>query len=427
MNTQLSHGEAQPAPQRGSSAKWRIVSPGQVLIVLAVCMALQMTSFVMILPLFARRFSDFGAGVEALGISSMMYALTSTVAAPFMGALADRFGRRPLILVSLAAYVMAFSGYLFASSALTIILFRGFAGAFTAGLIPSVTGMVADVSPTQRRAQWIGIVNGGASIGWIVGPVLGGLLYDRWGYGVPVLLSVIVALVTFALALCAVPETHQQAASSERTFGLDYGQFSLSALRQSLPQSLSTFLVLLSISFAILFAWAFIEPQFMFHAYDTLDWNASMLGVVMSTFGMACTLGEFSLSQLSDRLGRRPVIALGLVLFSAQFIGLALFRSYVLIAITFVIAGLGNALFDPALSAAILDIAPPEHRGRSLGIKSTVASLGNIVGPALVVVVTPFMQAQGIFLIATGIILLITLVSISIHIKPHSSQAVSVA
>ena len=53
-------------------------------------------------------------------------------------------------------------------------------GLVTAGMMPAATGMVADLSPESRRAQWIGILSGGASIGWIAGPVLGGLLYDRW-------------------------------------------------------------------------------------------------------------------------------------------------------------------------------------------------------------------------------------------------------
>ena len=162
MNTQLSHAESQSSSPARSQLHLRATIPHKVMIVLSVCMALQMTSFVMILPLFARRFSEFGAGVEALGASAMAYALTSTLAAPFMGALADRFGRRPLVLVSLAVYILAFAGYLFASSAPAFILLRGLAGAFTAGLIPAVTGIVADLAPTERRAQWIGIVNGGS-------------------------------------------------------------------------------------------------------------------------------------------------------------------------------------------------------------------------------------------------------------------------
>ena len=67
--------------------------PSGILVALALCMALQMTGFVMLLPLFARRFESFGAGVEALGVSAMAYALTSTLAAPFIGVLAERFDR----------------------------------------------------------------------------------------------------------------------------------------------------------------------------------------------------------------------------------------------------------------------------------------------------------------------------------------------
>jgi MFS transporter, DHA1 family, multidrug resistance protein len=392
-------------------------------------MALQMTSFVMILPLFARRFSEFGAGVQALGASAMAYALTSTLAAPFMGALADRFGRRPLVLVSLAVYSLAFAGYLFASSAQAFILLRGLAGAFTAGLIPAVTGIVADLAPAERRAQWIGIVNGGASVGWIAGPLLGGVLYDRWGYGVPFLVSIIMAAITFTTAFLTVPETHnisgRPIAEAERRRRYSKpGNLkpSLTTFRESLPKSLSAFIILLSIYFTVMFAWAFIEPRFMFYAYDDLGWSSSMLGLVMSTYGIAMMLGEFSLSRLSDHLGRRPVIVLGLVLFTAQFIGLAFSRDYVFIAATFVVAGLGNALFDPALSAYILDIAPVNHQARILGIKSTAGSLGNILGPALVVLFTPYLQAQGIFLFATGIVLLITLIGLSVKMEPQLSE-----
>ena len=102
-------------------------------------------------------------------MSAMAYALTSTFAAPFVGMLADRFGRRPIILVSLVAYVLAFSGYLFATTARHADLLRGLAGAFTAGLIPAMTSMRWRPGPGNRRAQWIGIVNGGASAGWIIG------------------------------------------------------------------------------------------------------------------------------------------------------------------------------------------------------------------------------------------------------------------
>lgn len=415
MNMQLMHTVRLPAPPL--PPKPRGLSARQMMFCLAACMALQMTSFVMILPLFARRFGELGAGVSALGASEMAYALAATVSAPFMGALADRFGRRPLVLFSLAVYVGAFTGYLLASSALMLVLLRGLAGALTAGLVPAATGMVADLAPQDRRAQWIGILSGGASVGWIAGPILGGLLYDRWGYAASLVVSIGMAALAFVTALMAIRETRSRIAhgltggsSGTEASRYSYPRSALRELRAALPGSLAPLIMLLITCFVVMFAYAFIEPRLMFYAYDDLGWSSSMLGLMMSTFGVALMLGEFGLGRLSDRIGRKPVIVIGLVLFSAQFIGLALSNNYIWIALSFVIAGLGNALFDPALSASILDMAPSEHQARLLGVKSTVGSIGNILGPALAVLFTPLLHAQGAFLIATCTVLLITLV-----------------
>ena len=392
------------------------MSSRKTIIVLSTCMAIQMTSFVMILPLFARRFSEFGAGVEALGISAMAYALASTLAAPFMGTLADRLGRRPLVLVSLAAYTLAFCGYLLASTATAFIVLRGFAGAFTAGLIPAITGLAADLAPKDRQAQWIGFINGGASIGWIAGPIMGGMIFDRWGYNAALIISITMAIITFIVALLSIPESrlvtmHSISLPEENTkYNLPKSiKFGLLNFRSTLPQHLSTFFVLLLICFAVLFAWAFIESRFMFYAYNDLGWSSSMLGWMMSTYGIALMLGEFGLGRLSDRHGRKPIIIIGLLLFSAQFIGLAFFKNHILIAVTFVIAGLGNGLYDPAVNASILDISPEGHRARILGIKGMLGSAGSILGPALLTLLNSSLNARGIFLIAVGIALLTAL------------------
>ncbi len=267
--------------------------------------------------------------------------------------------------------------------------------------------------------NWIGIMSGGAAVGWIAGPILGGLLYDRWGYAVALLMAIGMAALAFIVALVGVRETSSQQgrqalASSPHVAACRPADLksALRYFRKALPVSPASLALVLLIYFAVMFAWAFIEPRFMFYAYDDLGWSSSMLGLVMSTYGVAMMLGEFGLSRLSDSLGRKPIIVAGLFLFLAQFLGLALSHNYVLIAAVFAIAGLGNALFDPALSASILDIAPPEHQPRILGIKSAVGSVGNILGPALVVLFTPVLQAQGVFLVSAGIVLIAILMTV---------------
>lgn len=398
----------------------QVVDSRKAILGLSSCMALYMTAFVIILPLFARRFDDLGAGVEALGISAMAYALAGTVAAPMMGALADRLGRRPLVIGSLAVNAAALGGYLFAPSAAAFIVLRGLAGTLTAGLVPAVMGLVADLAPTDRRAQWIGYVNAGASFGWIVGPIAGGLLYDAWGYSVAVLVSIVMAIIALLVGFACVPGSrlasgralvHAQRTVVDRSF--PKAAHAWRDLCSTLPESLSSLGVLLFISFAVLFAWSFIEPRFMFYAYNDLDWSSSTLGLMMSAYGVALMLGEISLGRSSDRVGRKPVILAGLILFSAQFIGLACFTHCIPIAVTFVLGGLGNGLYDPALNASILDISPAEHRSRILGIKSMVGSCGSILGPALVALLNSSVDARGIFLISVGVVLLTALVALA--------------
>lgn len=399
-------------PHSASGLRTRSRSPEGVIVALSLCMALQMTSFVIPLPLFALRLEALGAGVKALGISAMAFALTSTLAAPFMGALADRLGRRYLMLVSLAAYVAAYTGYLLAPSAAVFIGVRGLAGAFTAGLMPAVTGLAADLAPGHRVARWLGFMSAGSSLGWAVGPVAGGLIFDRWGYAAALGVTIAMAAAAYLVALLAIPDVRTARPVPAATQGVGQAPGRREPLLRRVGLS-SSLIVLLLLFFAAMFGWAFIEPPFMFHAYNDLEWSSSQLGLVMSTYAVAMFLGGMTLGGLSDRLGRKPVIIVGMVLYSAQFFGLATFRSAVPIVAAFVVAGLGNALFDPTLSASVLEHSPAEHRTSILGIKSMVGSAGTILGSALISMLSTTLEARSAFLIAGAAVLLVTAVGVS--------------
>jgi MFS family permease len=414
----------------------RIATPGTeprrarvIIVLLAVCTALQMTSYGMIFPLFARKIGDFGDSVAVLATSVMAYSLAGVIAAPVMGLLADRHGRRPLILGSFAVFAAAFTGYYLAATSLVFILIRGLAGALTAGLGPATMGLVADIAPDDERARWIGVIGGGTSAGFIVGPVVGGLLYDKWGYGPPFVASIGIALLTLLVAFFAIPETHTRekrtraALSQKRAARLAPEEGTAVSFMASLPHPLLAFSTLLLINLSMVFAWFFIDPQLPFYVFDELEWSTAQFGAVISCYGWATLIGSLTLGRSSDRFGRKPILVVGLVLHAAQYGGLMLTNAYWLIIGAFVIAGLGEALINPALNAAYLDITPVEHRSRAMGIKTAVGSLGSLLAPALVTIMIRYVQPQGMFLISALLILVTALVVFLVLRLPGRTEA----
>lgn len=386
-----------PSPRRARS----------VIILLAASVGLMMTGFGIILPVFARRLGEFGSGVEALGLMTMSFALAQLLAAPLMGTLADRYGRRPLILLSLAAFAAANIGFLLVSSTTGFIIIRVLEGALTAGLFPAAMGIVADVVPEDERARWVGIVMGSYGAGLIFGPVVGGVLYDGWGFAAPFITSAIMAVIAFTAAVVLVPETRtpEQRWREKLRGRREPASVESESFWASLPRPLYVFGTLLVLDFVGVFVFAFVEPQMVFYFYDELDWTTIQFGVVVGAYGLAMVFGQLVLGRSSDRFGRKPLIVLGLLLSTFLYAGLLWITAYPLMLLVAAVAGLGSALTSPALSSYYLDITDKMHRARILGVKESSASLGGVLGPLLLVAVSAAMTAQGIFILA-GIVLL---------------------
>jgi MFS family permease len=189
----------------------------------------------------------------------------------------------------------------------------------------------------------------------------------------------------------------------------------------SIPRPYHTWVVLGAISFIAVFAWRFVEPQFHFFIYDTLGWTSAGFGLAMSGYALLMVFAQTVLGSLSDRFGRRPVLALGLIVHTAQYVALIATRSPIWIALGIAGSGLGEGLFMPALNATYLDLAPEQGRSRAIGFKECMFSLGGLAGPALVVVVTRYLQPATIFIIGGALILgsafLVPLMSHRTHIQ----------
>ena len=371
----------------------------RTILLLSACVALVMTGFGIIMPIFPRRLAELGAGVEVLGLMTMAFMLAQFISAPLMGSLADRIGRKPIILLSLVAFAGANLGYLLVSSVEAFILVRALQGALSAGLYPATMAMVGDLFPQEERARWVGIVSASYMAGFIFGPAIGGFMYDAFGFGAPFTISAIIATIGFVTVLVLVPETRpRHIRDQERRRKVEATE--KESFWASLPRPLTLFGALLLIDFIIVFTFAFVEPEMVFYAYDDLGWTTAQFGIVIGVYALVTAAGQLIAGPISDRFARKPVIIAGILLNATFYIGLIFASEFYLMLIVAAISGAGEALLMPALSAYYLDIAGEQHRSRVMGLKESSAALGGVLGPLMIVLASGVLGPYGVFMVA---------------------------
>jgi MFS family permease len=239
--------------------------------------------------------------------------------------------------------------------------------------------------------------------------VVGGILYDSWGFAAPFVASAVMAILAFITAVVIMPETRTPIVrwreKLRKRRGTAMAPVADDSLWASLPRPYHVFATLLILDFIGVFVFAFVEPQMVFYFYDELNWTTIQFGLVVGAYGLSMVFGQVVLGRSSDRFGRKPIIILGILLATALYAGLVLVTLYPLMLLVAAVAGMGSALIAPALSSYYLDITDERFRSRILGVKESSAALGGVAGPLLLVGVSAAMTAQGVFIIAGAVML----------------------
>lgn len=156
-----------------------------------------MLGFGIILPLLPYYVESFGSGPITIGLLAAAYSLFQLLSAPILGELSDKFGRRPILLFSIGGTALSFGLLGFANSIPLLFLSRIIDGA-SGGNISTAQAYIADITSKENRTQGMGIMMAAFSLGFILGPAMGGLL-SVYGYAVPALVAGAVALVATIL------------------------------------------------------------------------------------------------------------------------------------------------------------------------------------------------------------------------------------
>ena len=310
------------------------------------------------------------------GLIASAYAVFQFLMGPLVGNLGDKFGRRPIFLLSLAGFSIDFLLMGFAPSILWLFIGRSVAGALGAIFGPANAAM-ADISSSEDRAKGFGLVGAAFGIGFIIGPALGGLLSD-FGTRVPFFVASGLAAVTFIYGYFAFPETMPE--ESRRDFSLRRANplGALLALRK-LPGVLGIAVVyLLWVTSTNIYpvSWAYFAPA-------QYGWDSTMVGISLTCVGLSMALVQALLiGKVVTRFGERKTAMIGLCFATSVMVFYAFNKNgAITIAICFVVGIQGMVM--PSINALMSRRTPDNMQGELQGFNGSLAALAALIAPLI--------------------------------------------
>lgn len=340
------------------------------LAILFVIVFIDLLGFGMVIPVMALYAERLGAPDAQIGWLMTGYSAMQFVFTPIWGRLSDRYGRRPLLLLSIVMTAVGFLGYALAPSFAWLLVSRLFAGAATAN-IAIAQAYIADVTPPEGRARGMGLIGAAFGLGFVLGPAIGGLL-SSVSLAVPGYAAAALAAANGLAAFFVLPEPAAHVRAERRPH--------LEALLGGVSRPGIRRLIL--IYFIAILAFSGMEATFALLAVHRYGLDQRQVSYVFALIGVVATVVQGGLiGPLSRRFGERALLVAGLLLQAAALAALPYAGSVAGLLVATVPLAFGSSLTIPSLTSLISRSARAEDQGGTLGIGQSAAALGRIAGP----------------------------------------------
>ncbi|MEE8332986.1 MAG: MFS transporter [Alphaproteobacteria bacterium] len=331
-----------------------------------------------LLPFFAER---FGATPLTVTLLASIYSLAQFIFAPVWGRLSDRWGRRPVLLLTIGGTAAGYLWLAFGDSLLVLFLARAATGAMAANTAV-VQAYVSDVTSTADRARGMGRIGAAHGLGFVLGPAIGGLFAGADpaapNLALPFLFAAGLSALALGIAVFGVSETVSAEQRRAATVG-GLGRIAMFADAVRRP-GLAALLILLTMT---PFVFSGVESIFVLWSEHQLGWGPRQNGWIYTFMGaVAVSVQWLLVGRMAKRFGEVRMIRLGAVLIGAGVMVLPFMSGPAGLCAAFGLIVSGVCINNPCLSSLISQHAAAEERGALLGVSQTCSTLARIVGPA---------------------------------------------
>lgn len=397
--------------------------------------------FGIIVPLLYSYGKKFGLNEQTIGILTASFSVAQFFATPLLGALSDKWGRKPLLAISLFGTCASF--LLFATAQSLVILFAArVLDGITGGNISVAQAMISDSSTSEDRAKKFGILSSAFGFGFVLGPALGGLL-SKMGMQVPFYFAAGIALIGALCATFILKETKQGKESGVKSKESraknqqpnDAGVKDQSTgNKQPATEHKFNFISLITalkrpvigtavfVGFLLTMAQFIMIIGFQTFSVDRLKISPTQIGLLYAGFGITGILMQLGVPVITKFISAKSVILLlsTAVCLAAMF-ATGFTKALLPFAACIFVYGLFNGLRNPMLNAIIADKNDDEEQGEILGVNQSYASLGQTLGPVAAGLITAI-SVHAVFFLSAFFILLGFLLTFRLKAKEKQNS-----
>lgn len=363
--------------------------------VLLLIVFVDLLGFGILIPLIPFYATRLGLEPGWVTLIIALHSLAQFVCAPVLGRLSDRYGRRPVLAVSMAGHAVAYGMLAFADSVPLLIVSRLLSGATSANL-SAAYAYVADIMPGKHRAQGLARVSAAFALGFALGPAVGGLLAG----GVnpadadlvkPAIAAGALSLVALAGIVLFLPETRPAgAAGSTGGAPADATTADPAAAARAAPAPARRALLrdpalamMVALALIVLVFASMRESLLSLWLHDRLRLDTHDIGVVFTANGITVAIVQFWLTgRLAHRFGEMTTLRAGIVCYGLSWIGLVLATGLPMVLAAIVLGALGTAFFGTSLQSLVSMRSSPDTRGAVMGLYQSSSSLSRFMGAA---------------------------------------------
>jgi MFS family permease len=318
-------------------------------------------------------YQDRGLSMTMVGIILLAAGLCSAVSQALGGALSDRFGRRPILLMAASVSIFLYSGLavlIGISAPVWAITVAYIAGRSMLTITrPVISAMVADFTSKERLTEAYGILRIGANIGWAAGPAIGGYLATflpyGWLFGVPVLTCGIVSLIVFFFV-------HESSHGTGRRVGV----------RSILPPAGDrAFLVFTMVSLLLFIVTGQMGSTLSIFAVDKLGFSTAQYGLILTLNGLIVIFFQYPMTLALRRIAKFRALILGSLLYLFGYLSFGWITQFGWALGAMAIITAGEIINSPVTLSVIGELCPQDQRGRYMGLFGISETIGMSMGP----------------------------------------------